>query len=58
MPFILHPKIFNEKSRLERHQMVYQALEDLMKSKIHALQIKATTTAIKAKSKQRIIQLI
>jgi|TARA_B110000438_G_C15693525_1_gene597848 BolA protein len=37
-------KIFNEKSRLERHQMVYQALEDLMKSKIHALQIKATTT--------------
>jgi stress-induced morphogen len=37
-------KIFNKKSRLERHQMIYQALEDLMKSKIHALEIKATTT--------------
>ena len=45
--FAVHIKseIFNKKTRLQRHQMIYLALEDLMKSKIHALQIKAITTA-------------
>tara|TARA_B110000971_G_scaffold183540_1_gene190973 strand:+ start:1325 stop:1591 length:267 start_codon:yes stop_codon:yes gene_type:complete len=34
---------FNGKSRMERHRMIYKALGDLFKNKIHALSIKATT---------------
>jgi BolA protein len=45
--FAVHIKseIFNKKTRLQRHQMIYLALLYLIKSKIHALQIKAITTA-------------
>jgi BolA protein len=34
---------FNDKTSIERHQMVYQALGKLMKTDIHALKIKALT---------------
>ncbi|GAB6048550.1 BolA family transcriptional regulator [Methyloparacoccus murrellii] len=34
---------FAGKSLLQRHQMVYQALGDLMRTDIHALMIKALT---------------
>ncbi|ORU89785.1 MAG: cell division protein BolA [Cycloclasticus sp. symbiont of Poecilosclerida sp. M] len=34
---------FNEKSRIQRHQLIYQTLGDMMKSDIHALSIKAFT---------------
>lgn len=34
---------FENKSVLERHRMVYQAVNDLMPSEIHALSIKALT---------------
>jgi|TARA_R110002096_G_scaffold405911_2_gene604067 BolA family transcriptional regulator, general stress-responsive regulator len=34
---------FNNKSRIQRHQVVYNALGDMMKSEIHALSIKAHT---------------
>ena len=34
---------FSGKSRMERHRMIYKALGDLFKNKIHALSIKATT---------------
>ena len=36
---------FENKSRLERHRMVYDALGDLMDSDIHALRIRALTSA-------------
>jgi len=36
--------IFADKSLVERHQLVYQALGDLMKTDIHALSIKAKTS--------------
>ena len=36
---------FEGKNLLERHRMVYEALGDLMKTDIHALSIKAHTTA-------------
>jgi len=32
---------FNGKSLIEQHRMIYQAVDDLMKSEIHALSIKA-----------------
>ncbi len=32
---------FNGKSLIERHRLVYLAVDDLMKSEIHALSIKA-----------------
>ncbi len=32
---------FNGKSLIERHRLVYLAVEDLMKTEIHALSIKA-----------------
>ena len=32
---------FSERSTLERHRMVYAALDDLMQTEIHALGIKA-----------------
>ena len=34
---------FNGKSRVERQRMVYAALGDLMKERVHALSIKATS---------------
>jgi len=34
---------FNGKSQVQRHQLIYQALGDLMKNEIHALGIHATT---------------
>ena len=34
-------KQFNGKTRLERHRMVYEALEDKIKEGIHALALKA-----------------
>ena len=34
---------FAGKSPIERHRMIYQALDELMQSKIHALSIKAKT---------------
>ncbi len=35
--------IFTDKSTLERHRMVYQAVDDLMPSEIHALSIMTLT---------------
>ena len=35
---------FNGKSLIERHRMVYLAVDDLMKTEIHALSIKANAT--------------
>jgi len=32
---------FNEQSTIERHRMVYIAVDDLMRTEIHALSIKA-----------------
>lgn len=32
---------FNGKSLIEQHRLVYQAVDDLMKTEIHALSIKA-----------------
>jgi len=34
---------FDGKSRMERHRIIYKALEDLFGSKIHALSIKASS---------------
>ncbi|MBL4744566.1 MAG: BolA family transcriptional regulator [Cycloclasticus sp.] len=34
---------FEKKSRIQRHQLIYAALGDMMKSDIHALSIKAFT---------------
>jgi len=35
---------FNDKSLIERHRLVYLAVNDLMKTEIHALSIKALAT--------------
>ena len=35
--------IFNDKTLVQRHQLIYQALGDLMKNEIHALGINALT---------------
>lgn len=35
---------FNEKSLIERHRLVYLAVNDLMRTEIHALSIKAIAT--------------
>ena len=35
---------FNNKSLIERHRLVYQAVDDLMQTEIHALSIQALTT--------------
>lgn len=35
---------FNGKSLIERHRLVYMAVDDLMRSEIHALSIKANAT--------------
>ena len=35
---------FSGKTRIQRHQMVYAALGDRMKSEIHALSMKTVTT--------------
>ncbi|MCF6203683.1 MAG: BolA family transcriptional regulator [Methylococcaceae bacterium] len=34
---------FNDKTLVQRHQLIYQALGDMMKSEIHALGINALT---------------
>ena len=34
---------FKDKSLIERHRMVYQAVNDLMRTEIHALSIQAKT---------------
>jgi BolA protein len=36
---------FEDKSAIQRHRLVYKALEDAMHSEIHALSIKASTPA-------------
>jgi len=36
---------FEEKSLIQRHRLVYDALDDIMHSEIHALSIKASTPA-------------
>ena len=36
---------FTDKTRIERHRMVYDALDKLIKSDIHALRIKALAPA-------------
>lgn len=35
-------KAFNNKTLLERHRLIYEALDDLIKTDIHALKIQAT----------------
>ncbi|MEE4376282.1 MAG: BolA family protein [Candidatus Competibacteraceae bacterium] len=37
--------LFDGKPLLQRHRLVYQAVDDLMKQEIHALSIKALTPA-------------
>lgn len=34
---------FKDKSLIERHRMIYQAVDDLMRTEIHALSIQAKT---------------
>jgi len=36
---------FEDKTSIQRHRLVYDALEDIMHSEIHALSIKASTPA-------------
>ena len=36
--------LFEDKSMIEQHQMVYQALGDMMKQEIHALSMKTITS--------------
>lgn len=36
---------FSDKSRLERHRLIYQALGDKMKEEVHALSMKLFTIA-------------
>jgi BolA protein len=36
---------FNDKSLIQRHRLVYDALSDAMNTEIHALSIKASTPA-------------
>ncbi len=36
---------FQDKSLIQRHRLVYDALDDIMHSEIHALSIKASTPA-------------
>ena len=42
---ILISDVFEGKSRLQRHRMVYEAVGKLMETDIHALSINAFTTA-------------
>lgn len=37
---IISTEIFNDKSLIESHRLIYESLGNLMKKKIHALQIK------------------
>jgi len=37
--------VFEDKSLIQRHRLVYDALDDIMHSEIHALSIKASTPA-------------
>ncbi|WP_198243411.1 BolA family protein [methane-oxidizing endosymbiont of Gigantopelta aegis] len=45
-------EIFNGKSQVQRHQLIYKALGDLMKNEIHALGIHALTPSEKTKGTQ------
>jgi BolA protein len=38
---IIKSALFNDLSQVARHRMIYQLLNDLMPSKVHALSIKA-----------------
>tara|TARA_B100000959_G_scaffold106336_1_gene112157 strand:- start:1301 stop:1570 length:270 start_codon:yes stop_codon:yes gene_type:complete len=38
---IITSSSFEDKSRIERHKMIYKVLEQLLESEIHALKIKA-----------------
>ena len=40
---VIMSKKFKGKSRIQRHQIIYQALNELIPDKIHALSIKALT---------------
>lgn len=40
-------KVFDSKSMLQRHQLVYHALGDMMQKEIHALGINALSTSEK-----------
>lgn len=44
---------FEGKSMVQRHQLIYQALGDLMKQQIHALGINALTPSEETKGKQQ-----
>ncbi len=37
----IHSKAFADKSPIQRHKMIYEALSELMQTHIHALKIKA-----------------
>ncbi|MFT6625233.1 MAG: BolA protein [Cycloclasticus sp.] len=43
---------FDNQSRIKRHQLVYKALGDMMKSDIHALSIKAFTPEEQSKNQE------
>jgi len=45
-------EIFNGKSQVQRHQLIYKALGDLMKHDIHALGIHALTPSEHTKGTQ------
>jgi BolA protein len=38
---IIRSSLFEDKPRIERHKMIYKTLKRLLKSEIHAIQIKA-----------------
>jgi len=38
---IITSSLFETKSRVERHKMLYKALDEILKKEIHAIQIKA-----------------
>ncbi len=40
---IIHATAFEGKTAIQRHRMVFSALEDIMNSEIHALSIQADT---------------
>ena len=37
---VISSPMFNDKSQIDCHRMIYQSLEDFMKTEIHALKIK------------------
>lgn len=40
---VITARVFTGKSLVQRHQLIYQALGDMMKTQIHALGIEAST---------------